>query len=359
MACGNNMVSRSSLQSAPASIAMPAGPGPMRPQPTAEQVAAVQQQTRAAIDQAERRAASAATPAAASEAVKEAQRALDAARRMRGPASERASIVRELERKLDRVKDLAAAAATSFEQADRSRRENQFAAHMHAEDRLRATALGVPPHRSVPASAPEAPPDVPELPQPSNGTAAPGQSPLLESLPLSVAPDLTVERVEQLSLDHPLAPADLTPNTAYVYGDNVYVTDENGDAAYMHGIATYVPNAPRHDPIQLKVGRDGNDVAGDRFGKLVGGHIGGVSLGGYPSGPNLFAQNKRMNVSSFAIFENQFRELAQKGERVEYEVRLAVDAPGEKVPSVAILQYWINDVHQGEYPLLNEPHQLS
>jgi hypothetical protein len=104
MACGNNMVSRSGLQSAPVSIAMPVGPGPAQPQPGIHQVAAILQQTRAAMDQAERRAASATTPAIAAGAVKDAQRALDAARRMRGPTRERAALVRELERKLNLIK---------------------------------------------------------------------------------------------------------------------------------------------------------------------------------------------------------------------------------------------------------------
>jgi hypothetical protein len=310
------------------------------------------------MDQAERRAAAATTRAAASDAVREAQRALDAARRARGPASERAAMIRELERKLEQVKRTATAAVDASDQAERTanniRRENELAATIQATDRLSAACLGTPARR-VSVSEPA----VPKSPPSTGESPLTVQSPVTQPLPLPVAPDLTVERVEQLSLDRPLAPTELTPNTAYVYGDNVYVTDENGDAAYMHGIVTFVPDAPRHDAIQRQVGRDGNSVAGDRFGKLVGGHIGGVSLGGFPSGPNLFAQNERMNISSFARFERQFRDLAKQGERVEYEVRLAVDNPGEKVPSVAILQYWINDIYQGEYPLLNEPHQLS
>lgn len=119
MACGNNMVSRTGLQSAPVSIAMPVGPGPARPPSPPQQVAAVQEQSRAAMEQAERKAAAAATPSAAINAVKDAQRALDAARRMRGPANERASLVRELERKLERVKKAAATAADNHQQTER------------------------------------------------------------------------------------------------------------------------------------------------------------------------------------------------------------------------------------------------
>jgi len=105
MACGNNMVSRSNLQSAPAPISMPAGPGPAgRAAPTQHQVAAAQRQIRGVMDQAERKAASATSASAATAAVKEAQRALDSARRMGGPARERTALVRDLERRLEQCK---------------------------------------------------------------------------------------------------------------------------------------------------------------------------------------------------------------------------------------------------------------
>jgi len=141
MACGNNMVSRSGLQSAPVSIAMPAGPAFAQPQPSPERVAAVQQQTRAAMDQAERRAAAATTPAAAAGAVKDARRALDEARRMRGPAKERAALVRELERKFNLVKGEAARA----DQSAAAERDRQRAAHASAAEsgRLSPARLGV------------------------------------------------------------------------------------------------------------------------------------------------------------------------------------------------------------------------
>ena len=368
MACGNNMVSRSGLQSAPVSISMPSGPGPARHQPAPQQVAVVQQQARTAMDQAERKASAAATPSAARDAVKDAQRALDAARQTRGAtrgaASARASLVRELERKLDDVKRKADAVTGSYlqrEQASAAATSEAEVRSFQAADRLNSRTLGVP-ARQVPQ---------PSMPLGRSNRTQPPQSlvtdpaldaqrqAIVDSLPLPIASDLAVERVEQLNLDHPLAPSDLKPNTAYVYGENVYVTDANGDPAYTRGIAKYVPDAPRHAPIQRQVGHDGQAEVGERFGKLVGGHMGGVSLGGWPSAPNLFAQNTNMNVSAFAAaFETQVRELAKKGDRVEYEVRLAVDSPDDKVASVAILHYWVNGVDQGESPLLNEPHQF-
>jgi hypothetical protein len=149
MACGNNMISSDHLQSSPVPIAMPVGSGATRPHLSREQVATVQHQTRAAMDQAERRAASAMTATAASEAVKEAQRALDTARRMRGPANERASLIRELERRLERMKK--AAVTTEGHQqteglATRAQQEHGAVMRFQTTDRLSRMQLGVPSH---------------------------------------------------------------------------------------------------------------------------------------------------------------------------------------------------------------------
>jgi hypothetical protein len=306
------------------------------------------------MDRAERKAATAVTPSAASEAVKDARRALDTARRMRGPAGERASLVRELERKLERMKRAADSVAPP---------QQATAEQTTSADRLSRMQLGVPAHamavRITQPAEPAKPPVSAPVRQPQGpARAVDARRPaLVASLPLPVPDDLVVERVEQLSLDFLIAPADLQPNTAYVYGENVYVTDASARPAYMHGIAKYTPDAPRVNHVQRQVGHDGQAAAGGRFGRLVGGHMGGVALGGYPSGPNLFAQNSQMNIGAFATFEIQFRDLARNGSRVDYSVRLATDAKDDEVVSVAILSYSIDGVDQGEYPLINEPHQ--
>lgn len=153
MACGNNMVSRSGLQSPPVSVAMPVGPGPALFPSSSQQAAAVQEQSRAAMEQAERKAATAATPSAAINAAKDAQRVLDAARRMRGPANERASLVRELERKLEHVKKAAATVAENHEHAEqltmRAQLERETAIRIQSTDRLSRMQLGVPAHLAV------------------------------------------------------------------------------------------------------------------------------------------------------------------------------------------------------------------
>ena len=144
MACGNNQVSRSGLHSDPAPLTGPAGPAPTSSQLTPEQVAVVKRQARSAMEQAERKASAAATPAAASDAVKEAQRALDVARRMRGSMSERAALVRDLERKLESVERV----------AKRVQRDQELVSRFQAADQLRRSLLGVPAHLTARSATP-------------------------------------------------------------------------------------------------------------------------------------------------------------------------------------------------------------
>ena len=103
----------------------------------------MQQQARSAMDQAERRASTAGTPSSARDAVKDAQRAVDAARRTPGPTNKRASLVRDLERKLDDVKR-AAERVTASHQADEDLRR-QILLTSSESDRLSRTSLGVAP----------------------------------------------------------------------------------------------------------------------------------------------------------------------------------------------------------------------
>lgn len=115
------------------------------------------------MEQAERKAATAATPSAAIKAVKDAQHALDAARRMRGPARrERASLVRELERKFERVKKAAATATESHQQAEwlkvSAQQEQRASVRVQATDRLSRMKLGVPAHMMATQPAPPASP---------------------------------------------------------------------------------------------------------------------------------------------------------------------------------------------------------
>jgi hypothetical protein len=63
---------------------------------------------------------------------------------MRGPARERAPLVRELERKLDSVKRSASVATEAARQADHSRQDSRLAATIQVRDPFSNASLGVP-----------------------------------------------------------------------------------------------------------------------------------------------------------------------------------------------------------------------
>jgi hypothetical protein len=153
MACGNNEVSRSGLHSEPTPLAGPSDPAASRTTSNPQQVAAMHQQARNTMEQAERKASTATNPSAARDAVKDAQRALDTARRMHGQAKERASLIRELESKLEDIRRAAANATDLHDQAVRTteqvRRDQEPTSRIQSGDRLSRSLLGVPPHVST------------------------------------------------------------------------------------------------------------------------------------------------------------------------------------------------------------------
>lgn len=178
------------------------------------------------------------------------------------------------------------------------------------------------------------------------------------ALPLTVATDLRIDRREELLLDKPLSAAELQPNTAYVYQDNVYITDGHGKTAYAKFTPTYTPNPPRHNVHQRAIGAEARHAAAtpDQF---VGGHLHGAALGGFPSGPNIFGQQANFNVSAMKTFENEFLDRAKNGEIFQVEIWLADDAPGDPTASVAILTYENSDGDIETHNLLNEGHQYK
>jgi hypothetical protein len=153
MACGNNEVSRSGLHSEPKPLAGPSDPAAFRTTSNPQQVAAVQQQARNAMGQAERKASAATNSSAARDAVKDAQRAVNTARRMQGQAKERASLIRELESKLEDIKRAAANATDPRDQTvgttEQVRRDQEPTSRIQSRDRLSRSLLGVPPHLSA------------------------------------------------------------------------------------------------------------------------------------------------------------------------------------------------------------------
>ncbi len=284
MACGNNMVSRSMLHSAPAPLTGPSGPVAFTPQLTPQQVSATQQQTRRAMEQAEQQASTAVTASAAAKAVKDAQRALDAARRMRAPADQRAALIRELERRLEDVKR-AANRVSSANDAEAGRRRGT-----PETDRLSRMNLGVPPSR----------PTAPDVPGSSEARANPidyGQLP---------GSNGGID-------DHQLGPA---LEDAWAQAYHAATAGQRDVVAFTVGNFTWVWDATvtrdgqadnrligvygRSDPQGLP--RDKARIAGfpspqrNYEVKVHRGHAAGHQLGGPDEGWNLFPQAAEVNL---------------------------------------------------------------
>ena len=168
MACGNNMVSQAGLRSDPTPPGGPSSAGRRGPQLPPAQLGARREEARQAMDQAERSASAATSPAAASAAVKDARRALDRARRLPGQSRERAALVRDLESKLSKVTVAADRALAEARSADERSRAAAAAAAIE-QDRLSRQVLGVVPSRPAP-------------PPPGRGPVDPGPGPLQEEL---------------------------------------------------------------------------------------------------------------------------------------------------------------------------------
>lgn len=342
MACGNTEVSRAGLCSDPAAAPHPAVSRRSATQTVATggnaghlQAVAVAEQE---VTKAQLTLGTGATARAAVAALKQAERSVaEAVRKGATPAQ-----VRPLRLSLARLEAAA---------ADRER-ELQEAETLRAAEADRAGNLAlaqVLQRRSQSA---------PQLRL--QGGDGPGRRPasLTRLLPVQVPSDIEIRDVVTLTVDDKRRPSDLAANTAYVYGTTVYVTDRDGSAAYAAGVLKYVKDAPRHDDIQADVGKIANAAAGP-LAEYVGGHLIAVSLGGFPSGANLFAQNNNFNVSAFASYENIFRAELKVGNRVEIALRLTVDNPGAQVASGAILTYKIKDGDPWKCYLLNEGHQLK
>lgn len=156
MACGNNMVSRDGLQSAPTSPAVPSRPAVTLQDPSPQQIQVAKEGVRNAIASAERASASARTSSDIARAAKDAQRALDSAQRLRGvDANTRRSLVRDAEKQLAKVKE-ASARVESGSRAEASHQE-RLAREAMSVPRLSQMTLGVPAFRAAPADVLDAP----------------------------------------------------------------------------------------------------------------------------------------------------------------------------------------------------------
>lgn len=167
----------------------------------------------------------------------------------------------------------------------------------------------------------------------------------------SIPSYLTVDAMVTLTETDVLASTALSPSTAYAYNSSLYVTDADGDLAYVRAELALTPNAPRHLGPQRETGKRATTPGS------VGGHPVAVSLGGHPS--MVVAQNSNMNVSAWAVLENTFRGELRDGNSVSVEIQFAEGNHPGSDSSIWAVSWSINGVDSGGIGFLNEPNQLK
>lgn len=146
--------------------------------------------------------------------------------------------------------------------------------------------------------------------------------------------------------------ADLAPNMTYRSRRFEYFTDFDAMPARVRGGLEIIDRDERvrHVAAQRAVGHFG-DEEGSTF---HGGHIIAVSLGGYPSGPNLFPQLSNFNLSAYARLERSWSRALAEGCSVEVDIALTVGETLEVPSFLLVTQWW-----DGEEELIvfgNEDH---
>lgn len=391
MACGNNKVSRSALNTPPRPPGAVSVIAPRHERPPPDQQV---QRTATAITSARAEIDRTTSPHKVRSAVSAAHQALAQARR----AGVGREVLRSLEREVAEVVRAASKAlARAEEQAKRSAEHRRHAAMLlpSVVDRFAPTMLGVSMRVAVPPS--DAPPgpardeklvaatqraqravnrcpamaldklaaekkaaqralssarrdkapasEIRELESAfktlqraeSKRRSAPSAD---EALPFaSVAGSgLAVAHTETLRAGEQIGYEALKPATQYTFGEQTYITDANGQPAYAAGELHR-----QDDPKSLRhrrgaaIGKLGND--GDE-----GGHLIAAMFGGFGSGPNLVPQNMTLNrnrnkVETYGELEARWKRLLELGARVHVDIRLQESSTNPDRPE-GILARW-------------------
>lgn len=161
---------------------------------------------------------------------------------------------------------------------------------------------------------------------------------------------LSIDTVLQISLSDHVDPSKLQPLTAYVYEDNLYLTDEDGNIAFIDCWLRIVKNTGdirRNHPEYHSVG--GKNT---RHENMDAGHF-GLSLGQHPS----IAMEQDSTMNRFGIwrsFERYWTELLDAGKEVHI---IGVFVEGEDTYSPFWCIHEEIDENIAEYIMTNDDEQ--
>jgi len=165
---------------------------------------------------------------------------------------------------------------------------------------------------------------------------------------------LCISNIIKLTLSSRVDPSNLLSNCAYIYGDNIYITDDNGNLAYTDCEMVYTENATSIKKVHPEYKR-----AGGRFAKhdnMDAGHL-GVQLGQHPS--IAMEQDATMNrYGTWRAFEKDWLNLVKDGHEVNVKAVFVDDTPGSTFSPFWCICETIDGVENGSYALLNEADQF-
>lgn len=175
-----------------------------------------------------------------------------------------------------------------------------------------------------------------------------------ETMQKSYPAYLSVTKVVRLTLDSRVDPSGLFGNCAYIYKDNLYITDEKGNPAYVDCEMTYTKKAAEIKRKHPEYKRTGGKSA--KHENMDAGHF-GVQLGQHPS--ISMEQDATMNrYGTWRKFERNWLNLIKEGHRVNVRaVFVEGDTEGSFSPFWCISET-IDNEERNEYALLNEPNQF-
>lgn len=279
MACGNNMVSRSGLQSQPTALSHPAAaPGQSMAR---EQAAQAARQADRQVGQAQQAVKQAATTTALRSAVENAEQALNAARRGGGDSNAK-SALRALERQVDQLRREAGRKQRDLEGREQYEREQHARAAAVALDHLAPMNLGVVP-QVIHAEA--------------GGKGA-------------WSPELTTAAA----------------NAAVVVDNRaVFETDALGRTVRATTVLDQLaPTTDRSGTQQRAAG------GADRLSTDDGGHIFATMFGGLGEGINIQAMDLSINRGAYLELEKLWAEQIAQGGQVHVEVTFHFDGDSRR-----------------------------
>ncbi len=164
---------------------------------------------------------------------------------------------------------------------------------------------------------------------------------------------LKVDSVIHLTLDARVDPTSLRRNCAYVYGDNLYLSDRNGNLAYIDCEMVFTANATEIKRMHPEYKRTGGRYASSP--NTDAGHL-GVQLGQHPS--ITLAQDATMNrYGSWRTFEKNWLKLIKDGHKVNIKAVFVEDQSGGAFSPFWCICETIDGIEEESYALLNDAEQ--